>query len=329
MDLQKILSTPECSLYIKKTQKSSLVTTIIASTPGTRIIANDPCITGVKYTSLLKKSCTSVLRNLASNKILFIKEKETLVLNILRGGLNFGLREALADAFSWNLHGSAFISAQRARYTQNQEEWHITESDYKKVYVPKKVSIIFGDVVATGTSLKYALNEILNAVEKQQSTLTSLLFFTYGGLSAEEILTEIDSECRKRFPNFNSSVLVYLEGVFDVASTETLVSIKESGTDLLRRHALLAPEFIESQYENPSYPLERCAIYDAGSRAFWQPDYAKDIYEYWLATMKLAENGMTFKELLTERFPLLDFSSFDNPSLKNISKKQINKIEKT
>lgn len=85
----------------------------------------------------------------------------------MRGGLNFGLREALAESFSWNQHSAAFLQRQRARKTANPEEWYITESDYQKVYLPEKSCIVFGDVVATGTSLEFALNELLNIAKNQ------------------------------------------------------------------------------------------------------------------------------------------------------------------
>ena len=100
--------------------------------------------------------------------------------NVLRGGLNFGLRDALADAYDWNLHGSSFISAQRARVSQNPEEWHIIEKDYKKVYMPRVVSAVLGDVVASGTSLLHALHALLDAARQQGAELRSIVFFTIG-----------------------------------------------------------------------------------------------------------------------------------------------------
>ena len=68
----------------------------------------------------------------------------------------------------------------------------------------------------------------------------------------------------------------------------------------------MAPEFIESQYEDPSYPLERCTIYDAGSRAFWVREYANDVLNYWKQVLDLAASGISFLEYLEQRFPELD-----------------------
>ena len=60
----------------------------VATTPGTRAICNDPTVAGVRYTRLLREACTEILRALAPD----VHESDAVVVNILRGGLNFGLR---------------------------------------------------------------------------------------------------------------------------------------------------------------------------------------------------------------------------------------------
>ena len=75
------------------------------------------------------------------------------------------------------------------------------------------------------------------------------------------------------------------------------------GTDLIRRDCLLAPEFALSQYDELTYPLERCAIYDAGSRAFDIPTYMDDLREYWGKVRELGDAGYTLREALDERWP--------------------------
>lgn len=73
---------------------------LIATTPETRSICNDPRIAGIAYTDALKQACTSVLKSCSFG----LTEESTVVVNVLRGGLNFGLREALARAYGWNSH---------------------------------------------------------------------------------------------------------------------------------------------------------------------------------------------------------------------------------
>ena len=148
--LKQICCSEAASLY--RRECSGDMEQIIATTPRTRAICNNPGVAGVHYTDLLQEACTEILRAGGFQ----LEEKATVVVNILRGGLNFGLRNALADAFGWNLHTTCFLSAQRARNEKDPDSWHITENAYRKLYFPAETSFVIGDVVATGTSLRYA-----------------------------------------------------------------------------------------------------------------------------------------------------------------------------
>lgn len=323
--LSEVAKNSSCALY-EITGDDSLVRRYIASTPETRSICNDPFLVGVRYTSALRHACAETLFTLQAAKRFDLVERETTVLHILRGGLNFGIREALAEALHWNAHSSAFISAQRARSSENPEDWYITENVYNKIYLPKNAAIIFGDVVATGTSLHYALRSLLALIENRTINLSAVYFLTIGGVRAEEILAEIDSVCRKQFPAYQGASVIYFEGRFDVARPESKLSIKYTGTDLLRSNSLLAPEFVSSQYGSPAYPIERCTIYDAGSRAFWLEEYFHDVEDYWAKTLELAETGITYRDLLAERFPELDPAPFSEPNLVQICRSQLAKL---
>lgn len=324
--LEKIIGDDQCAIYNIEDGKKSCVQRLVVSTPETRAICNNPLVMGVDYTRKLQNACSKVISGLQLHNRIELEEKETIVFNILRGGLNFGLREAVADAFDWNRIGSSFISAQRARVSKDSEDWHIIESAYKKVYMPDVAQIIIGDVVATGTSLKHGLKALIEQAEINQTHLRSILFFTIGGPITEDILEEVDAMCRKRFPEYEKTTLCYIEGRFAVPGLDTDLSIKLTGTDLVRLDALMAPELIESQYENPTYPIERCVIYDAGSRAFWLPEYIGDVKHYWEENLKMAEEGLTYEELLQERFPTLDASRFKEANLKTLAQKMVDAL---
>lgn len=328
--LTSLVSTPELALYEihdegELANRQTLgCQRFIASTPQTRSICNDPTVAGCQYTDRLREACALVL---ASHDF-GLAEREVVVVNILRGALNFGLREALEQAYGWTHHNTSFISAQRARDTKDMESWHITENGYKKIYFPTTTSLVMGDVVATGTSLRFAMEEIVRAATEQKCNLRNIVFFTYGGDYAEKIFNDIDRECRRLFPDYQTTNVIYLEGRFTVPDKSTPLTIRLTGTDLLRYNALMAPEFIESQYEQPAYPIERCIIYDAGSRAFWIPEYVADVKGYWRQTLELANKGMTYKELVAERFPQLDLNRLPNANLEKICRTQIRRMEK-
>ncbi len=315
-----------CTLYEIEPSigSSSLLRTFIASTAETRSICNDPFILGIDYTRGLQSCLTELFRLAQSEGIITLEEQSTNVFNILRGGLNFGIREALADAFDWNEHSSSFISAQRARDEDNPEEWHITEDSYEKIYFPEQCALVLGDVVATGTTFAHSLRVIERAAEQHGANIASIVFVTIGGDAVERNIAKLCEKIKANNPDFIGASIFYLEGRFEIASTETPLTIKCTGSDLIRSQgSLLAPAFIESQYEASSYPLERCAIYDAGSRAFWGPGYLEELAEYWQEVLTLAESGMSFEALLEERFPELDASRFADTNLRDICELQI------
>jgi hypoxanthine-guanine phosphoribosyltransferase len=308
--------------------KSSLLRTFIASTAETRSICNDPFILGIDYTRGLQSCLTELFRLAQSEGIIALEEQRTNVFNILRGGLNFGIREALADAFDWNEHSSSFISAQRARDEQNPENWHITEDSYEKIYFPEQCALVLGDVVATGTTFAHSLRVIERAAEQHGASIASIVFVTIGGDAVERHIAALSEKIKAKNPSFEGASIFYLEGRFEIAATESPLTIKCTGSDLIRSQgSVLAPAFVESQYESSSFPLERCAIYDAGSRAFWSPGYLDELKEYWQENLALANSGITFEALLEERFPELDASRFKNSDLREICEQQIKRCE--
>ncbi|MEG1617676.1 MAG: hypothetical protein RR202_08100 [Bacteroidales bacterium] len=327
--LENIFKSDAIAIYrIDDEENTPLLNRYIVSSQDTREICNDPQVCGIEYTSKLEHTCMLVLKAMPDFSPIILKERQTMVLNVLRGGLNFGLREALAQAYGWNIHSTSFISAQRTRVASNSEEWHIIESEYKKLYLPENAQIVFGDVVATGTSLQHALKLIVKEAIASETPIANMVFFTFGGERAEVILREISELCKKEFEGFSGIDLFYLEGRFMVPSPDTLLSIKLTGTDLVRKDALMAPEFIASQYELPYFPLERCVIYDAGSRAFHLDDYVADVVDYWSRTKELAAQGITFNELIAERFPNIDPTKFGKQNLMSLCEQHIGKINR-
>ena len=324
--LKPIAQTDRCSLYQLESGGAQSINRFVASTEASRRICNDPTVFGVEYTEALKQACVEVLWEFNQTESCVLEEAETAVMHILRGGLNFGLREALHISLDWNRHVSAFVSAQRQRDEADTSRWHITEREYQKVYLPECASIILGDVVATGTSLQYAMDQLHKHIAESNGQIRSLVFFTIGSKKSEEIIAKSDAWLRERCEVYQGASVIYLEGCFAVAEPDTELSIKITGTDLIRRDSVLSPEFVESQYENSCYPLERCTIYDAGSRAFWLPEYLEDVREYWNETLALANNGMTFSQLLAERFPELSAERFGELSLQELCRTHLAKL---
>jgi len=323
--LKEINRKETSAVYRIEDGKETDVIRYVLTTPETRAICNDPLVMGYDYTEKLEKACATFLQLTQDPTAMDLQENRSVVFNILRGGLNFGLRGSLARAFGWNNHSSSFVTAQRARVIESPEQWHITEDEYKKITFPQRAQIIIGDVVATGTSLKHGLGIMINEAVKQGTELGSILFFTIGGPKSEERLIEADKACRRNFPHYEGTHVCYIEGRFSVPTTESKVSIKITGTDLMRCNSLLAPEFLQSNFEAPSYPLERCTIYDAGSRAFQIEEYREDVIGYWTKVLDLAKT-LTFEEMIAERFPEIDIKKFGSVSLEQVARDQLQKL---
>lgn len=326
--LTKLGSSPANTATYKASRASPLegVTEIVISTPESRAICNDPLVMGVNYTRKLASASARALAALSANGLFTGSEHSTSVLTILRGGLNFGLRDALADAFRWNNHGTWYISAQRQLTDPSRGAWEIVEDSYTKMTPHGEMDIVFGDVVATGTSLKHGLLKLSEGISPS-SRYTSLTFFTIGGGVSGEIVAEWRKLIEARQGSPLTATVVYFEGIFGVAGPQTPLTIKIDGTDLLRRDGVMSPEFIESQYESPCFPLERCTIYDAGSRAFHVPEYLSDVLDYWRQVKAQAEGGISFAQLLTERCPEVSPSRFKPQDLQSIVRNHISCLE--
>ena len=193
--------------------------------------------------------------------------------------------------------------------------------------MPHSAQIVIGDVVATGTSLEFGLEALVKQAEMNNTKIESILFFTFGGKRTEEILENLDALCREKFEGYQSTTLCYIEGRFTVPTVSSPLTIKLTGTDLVKREAVMAPEFIKSQYENPTFPMERCVIYDAGSRAFWLPEYLEDVIEYWEQIYTMARRGRTFEQQVGERAPMLDCSQFGKVDLEELASTHLAKIK--
>lgn len=326
-----ILNTAELSIdAVRFTNDSSVqLQTYLASTEESRRICNDSLFIGVDYTNALETACQRILAAEKQFSSLPIAEESAVVLNILRGGLNFGLRQALARAHGWNRHASAFISAQRARETPDGNTWHITEADYRKIQLPPVCDLVFGDVVATGTSLRHGLKLFLSAADEQGTKLRSIRFFTIGGPAAWQIICEVEKQAVALFPDYQGTALYFLEGCFAVAEKNSNLQIAIPGTDLLRRGAVMTERFISSQAEDPAYPIERCTIYDAGSRAFFIPEYLEDVRDYWQQVRELGRNGLSYSKYLEERLlGTAGSKQLNEVSLVAVADEMLKKIER-
>jgi hypothetical protein len=300
--LKVIRRIKNASVYELKGEYGDSLQRYVVSTPETRAICNRPEITGVRFTELLERALTFVLKSFPPART--IRKLDPLsigVVHFLRGSLNFGLRRSLARAYGFNTQCSSFITSQRAK--DKYGRWYITENQYRKIVIPFNATLFLADVIATGVTISNGLDTIVNLAKNSGTTIRKIYFFTIGCHKLEKILKQYDSLLRQHFPHYEGSCAVYLEGKFHLADSKTKVKIKIQGTDLMRSPSILTPEFELSQYDSINYPLERCVVYDAGTRACDIREYLRNLEAYWESLRFLAERGWTLEEALRERWP--------------------------
>ena len=108
MQIDKIFSNPIGTFYAIK--EEGPVKSFVVSTKGTREICNSPEIIGIEYTGRLKKAVTFALEMLPNPDLATISDRKIWELVLLRGGLNFGIKEALYLAHGHNRNSRAFLS---------------------------------------------------------------------------------------------------------------------------------------------------------------------------------------------------------------------------
>lgn len=328
--LTVIREAAEDDLSIAKIEgdESSPLGRYVFSTQATADIVNKPEVMGMEYTDALEAGVTKFLAG--ADEFLKLKttdENTVNVLHFLRGGLNFGIRSALATAYGWNNHRCTFVSSQRDR--DENGRWYIKEDSYRKITMAKGSVVFCGDVIATGVTLDSGLQTLTDILQNGDASIKRLVFFTIGCHKAEKVLEKYHKLWSEVFPDFEGTDLIYIEGKFHLADSKTRTTIKLQGTDLLRRDSLLMPDFIKRQEKVPSAALERCTIYDAGSRAFDITEYKEDVIEYWNQVKELAEGGMTALQYLEERYPEASESlrsQIENMSLKDLCDDQLKKF---
>ncbi|MFH1414959.1 MAG: hypothetical protein ABIH89_02600 [Elusimicrobiota bacterium] len=276
------------------------------STRETRDLMNYPEIVNIDFTEKMRNGVTTALKGLNHlEKLSSINSQNVNIFHILRGGLNFQLSSALNKAYGYKWHSSSYISSQRIL---KEGKFEIAEDLYRKFIVPDQATIYTADIVASGVSLDNSLKYLDAYMDSKGYAIKNFIFFTIGCGEALRVLKKWHARFLEKYPDYERTILCYLEGKFALAGSETPLSNVIPDTDLLKNYkydALLTPEFEHSQFEKMMTAMEACVIYDGGKKGFEPANHIKDILGFWEKQLGTAqEKNLSVWEEYTARFPL-------------------------
>ncbi|MGM0441304.1 MAG: hypothetical protein ACQEQC_02680 [Elusimicrobiota bacterium] len=294
------------SIYRLNGNNSEDIEKYMASTRYTRDFMNYPEIVNIDFTDKMRKGIAAALTGINHLKSLSSIDSRTVnVYHILRGALNFQVSQALNEAFGYKWHSSSYISSQRVL---KEGEFEISEDFYRKFIVPDNATIYCADIVASGVSLDNALKYLDAFMDSQEYSLKNFIFFTIGCGKVEKILSKWHRIFKEKYPDYQDTVLCYLEGKFALAGEDTPLYNTMPDTDLLRNYklgALLTPEFEYSQFEKLIVAMEACVIYDGGKKGFEPENHIREVYGFWKKQKQAAlRENISLWDEYNARFPL-------------------------
>jgi len=199
------------------------------------------------------------------------------IVNILRGGLNFPIEEACYKC-KVNVSGTSFLSSERV--FDNERISQIV-SNYKKILKISDSTIIIGDIIATGETIRNAVNNIKKNYKEYNKSIKRIIFFTIGTISAIKAIKKMEEELFECWDDFEGIHLAFIEGVFTTYSSSGLTELNLPNVDFRVSEGIISPNY-RSQLLNEEYTLfEKCTIYDGGSRRFEQHHHIDTILNYW------------------------------------------------
>ncbi|MBR6881797.1 MAG: hypothetical protein IKN06_02380 [Bacteroidales bacterium] len=245
----------------------------ILSGPGTRHLMAYPEVVGYdSYLSMLPAT-VAALRHLFPQG----KGGDVDILTILRGGLNYPVEEACFRN-GIRVRDIHFVSCERTI-----EDHIITGLDikYEKLRVTHDRTLVIGDIIATGDTLRLCLDQVVDRFRRRGGSLRKIIFFTIGGTRAIDLMEEMAVEIRNVFPAFEGFECFFYEGIFTVYEDTGATGINVPDIDFGWKGGIVSPDFRRYVLDHPYSLLEKCIIYDGGARRYEIPVHFHEALEYW------------------------------------------------
>ncbi|MBP5504613.1 MAG: hypothetical protein J6X89_00750 [Bacteroidales bacterium] len=214
-----------------------------------------------------------------------VKNGDVDILTILRGGLNYPIEEA-CHRCGIRVRDINFLSCERII-----QDHVITglEIKYEKLSVKKNRTLVIGDIIATGDTLRLCLNEVVERFRSRGGSIRKIIFYTVGGTRAIDLMEKMSAVIRQAFPEFEGFECFFYEGVFTVYTDKGASGINVPDIDFGWKGGIIAPEFRRYVIDHPYSLLEKCIIYDGGARRYEIPVHFHEVLEYWEGIFERAD----------------------------------------
>ena len=253
----------------------------VLSGPGTRELLSSPEVVGFPcYTALLRET-VAALRYLLSTG----PGGDFDILTILRGGLNYPLEEACAQA-GIRVRDMHFVSCERI--IENNVITGL-EIKYEKLRPSPGRTLAIGDIIASGATLERCLDYVVGEFKRRGGGIRRMVFFTIGGTRAVELMEEMTPRLMEMFPGFEGFDCFFFEGMFTVYGGPGASGINVKDIDFGWNGGVVAPEFRSHVMEHPDSLFEKCIIYDGGARRYEIPLHIDEVLEYWEGILERAD----------------------------------------
>jgi len=229
------------------------------------------------------------------------------VLNILRGGLNFPIEEGCFNN-KIKLDAISFIASERI-FIDNKVSR--IETKYRKIATIEKSTLIMGDIIASGETLKNALDLAIEQYVLAHKTLERIIIFTIGTLHTLSVIAEYNRKLMQRWSKFKGIICVFYEGIFSTYLNNGVTGLNLPHVDFIVNGGFIAPEYRCALLGGHSTLFEKCIIYDGGARRFEISDHIKSILTYWERLSSLTLN-VSISEFIKEKIGYINTIEYAN-----------------
>lgn len=273
----------------------------IVSSPSTVELLCRPEIVGYKIAINIESALCSVISYMKTMH----KVENVNVINILRGALNFPFESALYHE-NVNIEGVSFLSSKRIFINRSVVD---ISSQYIKVAIVDSSTLMIGDIIASGKTIKYAFYNVIDYYVKHSISIKRVIVFTIGTENAIGVIKELEKEMKEIWSEFEGIYTFFSEGIFTTYPDNGAAGLNDKGVDFSLRNAIISPYYRNELWCRPSTVFEKCVIYDGGMRRFECKMHLVSLAEYW-EKLKTIAKTININSILEDKIVTTKYNTF-------------------